>query len=144
MTYGIGPHGPRKIELDAWLIGYNSFAPSPVHVAAEIGEAGGLHGPPTVDTWRVMQASALATDVGLASLAFAIAKEGFSPAATRGLSWYATRFALARYLRYARFAAGPFGIGGFFALEALKNWTPGKATPRNPRTGRDAVTIQFG
>lgn len=143
MSHGIGPHGPRLSELDAWLLGYNSVAPSAVHIAAEIGEASGLHGSPSLDTWRVMQASAVATDVGLATLAYAFVMEGLSPAATRGFSWYATRFAVARYMRYAKFAAGPVGIGGFFVIEALKNWTPGKATPRNPRTGRDAVTINF-
>ena len=41
---------------------------------------------------------------------------------------------------------GPMAIiGPFFVLEALSNWTPGKATPRNPRVpGREPVTIEFG
>jgi len=141
MTHGFGAHPPTLSELDAWLLGYNGVAPSPVHVLAEIGEASGLHGSPSLDTWRVMQASAVATDVGLVTLGYAFVMEGLSPATTRGFSWYATRFAVARYMRYAKFAAGPVGIGGFFVVEALKNWTPGKATPRNPRTGGSAWTI---
>ena len=141
MSHGFGPH-VRLSEIDAWLLGYNSIAPSPVHHLAEIGEASGAHGSPSLNTWRVMQASAVATDVGLAALVLTMPLEPFAvPVSQRGVSWYLTRFATARYFRYAKLAAGPVGIGAFFAVEALKNWTPGKATPRNPRTGGAAWTI---
>ena len=110
-------------EIDAWLLGYSSKAPSPVHELAEIGEASGVHGSPSLNTWRVMQASAVATDVGLAALVLTMPLEPYAvPVAQRGASWYMTRFAVARYARYARLAAGPVGIGTFFAVEALQNW----------------------
>ena len=123
MSHGHAAHPPSLSDLDAWLIGYPGYAPSPVHIAVEVGEASGLIGPPSLNQWRAMQASAVATDLGLAALVLTLPLEPYAvPVAQRGFSWHLSRFAVARYFKYGKMAAGPVGIAGFFVLEALKNW----------------------
>ena len=113
----------QRDAIDAWLIGYQGVMPSPVHIGWKIGKEVGVFRDPTLNEWRAMQASSVATDLGMVGLAYAAASEAMAPAATRGASWHLTRLAMVRYASYARFVAGPAGVGAFFAITALQNWT---------------------
>jgi len=113
------PHKKVIDDLDAWLIGYPGYMPSPLHRYATIGEATGRVSPPTVNEWRAMQATAVATDVGMLGFTYAVGVEGTS-SQIGGLSRWLTTFQMGRLVRYARFT--PAMIGLTFVTIALSNW----------------------
>ena len=114
------PHKKVIADLDAWLIGYPGYMPSPLHRYAAIGEASGRVSPPTLLEWRVMQSTAVATDLGMISFGYAIGVEGTS-SQIGGLSRLAAGFQTTRIIRYARLT--PALIALTFVGIALSNWT---------------------
>jgi len=113
------PHKKVIDDLDAWLIGYEGYMLSGVHKYAEIGEASGYVAPPTLNEWRVMQATAVATDVGMIGFTYAVGVEGTS-SQIGGISRFLTGWQMQRFARYARFT--PAMIGLTFVTIALTNW----------------------
>ncbi len=113
------PHKKVIDDLDAWLIGYEGYMLSGVHKYAEIGEASGYVAPPTLNEWRVMQATAVATDVGMLGFTYAVGVEGTS-SQIGGLSRVLTGWQMSRFVRYARYTPAMITLG--FVTIALSNW----------------------
>ena len=104
-------------DLDEWLLGYQSLTPSVAHKAVWAGQRMGMRSP-TLDEYRLMQAAAVASDIGAAGLLYAMAVEG-TPWQITGTSRALTRFQLMRLGRYARLT--PAGIAATFVFIAVTN-----------------------
>lgn len=125
---------PRKIisDLDAWLIGYSGFMPSPIHKYATIGEASGRVSPPSVNEWRVMQSTSVATDLGMIGFTYAVGVEGTS-SQIGGISRVLTGWQMSRFVRYARFTPAMITLG--VVTIALSNWERPTRTYTEYETG---------